>query len=310
MNKDIKIIYMGTPEFAVPTLKALNDNYTVQAVVTVPDKPKGRGKQVLPSDVKIMAAELGLPVLQPEKLKDEDFVRQIKEFAPDIIIVVAFRILPEEVYTLSRLGTFNIHGSILPKYRGAAPINWAVINGDTETGLTSFLLKKEVDTGDILLNIKTEISESTTFGDLYYELKDKAPQLAIDTVELLVAGNYTTQSQDESLATKAPKIFSDDCKIDWSKDSMQVKNLINGVSPIPGAWTMWGEQRIKILRAIPSASFEPETLGKFRITKNTFDVQCSDGAISILDIQMPGKKSQRIQDFINGWKHETQGKLV
>ena len=310
MNRDIKIIYMGTPEFAVPTLKALNDNYTVQAVVTVPDKPKGRGKQVLPSDVKIMAAELGLPVLQPEKLKDEDFVRQIKEFAPDIIIVVAFRILPEEIYTLSRLGTFNIHGSILPKYRGAAPINWAVINGDTETGLTSFLLKKEVDTGDILLNIKTEISESTTFGDLYYELKDKAPQLAIDTVELLVAGNYTTQSQDESLATKAPKIFSDDCKIDWSKDSMQVKNLINGVSPIPGAWTMWGEQRIKILRAIPSASFEPQTLGKFRITKNTFDVQCSDGAISILEIQMPGKKSQRIQDFINGWKYETQGKLV
>ena len=310
MNKDIKIIYMGTPEFAVPTLKALNDNYTVQAVVTVPDKPKGRGKQVLPSDVKIMATELGLPVLQPDKLKDEDFVRQIKEFAPDIIIVVAFRILPEEVYTLSRLGTFNIHGSILPKYRGAAPINWAVINGDTETGLTSFLLKNEVDTGDILLNIKTEISESTTFGDLYYELKDKAPQLAIDTVELLVAGNYTTQSQDESLATKAPKIFSDDCKIDWSKDSMQVKNLINGVSPIPGAWTMWGEQRIKILRAIPSASFEPETLGKFRITKNTFDVQCSDGAISILEIQMPGKKSQRIQDFINGWKYETQGKLV
>ncbi|MDD3124455.1 MAG: methionyl-tRNA formyltransferase [Candidatus Kapabacteria bacterium] len=304
----MKIVYMGTPEFAVPTLKKLAAEYTVSAVVTAPDKPKGRGKQVLPSEVKLAALELGLPVLQPESLKSAEFAEEIRRLAPDIIVVVAFRILPREVYSLARLASFNIHGSLLPKYRGAAPINWAIINGDKATGLTSFILQDKVDTGNIMLQTSAEIGDTQTFGELYEYLMAQAPQLACDTIEMIANGDYPNIAQDEAKATPAPKIFSNDCRIIWNMPAQSIKNVINGVSPAPGAWTMWNGERLKILRA-KCVNTLGLSAGEYEITKKGFLVQCGSGAIAVLELQLPGKKRQDIASFLNGQRNESKGKM-
>jgi methionyl-tRNA formyltransferase len=305
-NKKLKIVYMGSPEFAVPALKKLNELFSVEAVVTVPDKEQGRGKKVLPSLVKTTAIELGLPLFQPVKLKDPEFIDEIKRINPDIIVVIAFRILPEEVYSIPQIGSFNIHGSLLPKFRGAAPINHAIISGEKVTGLTSFLLNKTVDAGDILLQREMPIPENATFGDMYDKLMNISADLAVDTVEILISGNFTAKHQDISLATAAPKIFSNDCEINWNQAAIEVRNMIHGVSPVPGAWTSWNSNRLKIFRAeLIKCNNKPA--GSFHISKDGFIVNCRDAAIKLLEIQLPGKKIQNIQDFINGYRGDKDG---
>lgn len=299
---------MGTPEFAVPVLEKINKEYGVEAVVTVPDKPKGRGLTVFPSPVKAKALELGLDILQPEKLKESEFVSKIQELSPDIILVVAFRILPKEVYSIAKIGSFNIHGSLLPRWRGAAPINHAIINGDHETGLTTFLLQDKVDTGNILLYDKTPIDGNMTAGELHDQLMQMAPELAVKTIELLKTGNYTVESQNENLATPAPKIFREDCLIDFSKDSRAVHNFIRGLSPHPGAHTYINGKYHKILRSIivPNTNID---MGHYLIDDGKLYGGCKTDAIKILEIQPENKKAMPVADFLRGWRGESNGKF-
>ena len=301
----MNIIFMGTPDFAVPALEEIHKKYTVKAVVTQPDKPKGRGRKLAPPPIKEKAIELNIPVLQPEKMKDPDFIQQIKDLKPDIICVIAFRILPAEVYEVASIASFNIHGSLLPKYRGAAPINWAIINGDTRTGLTSFVLQKEVDTGEILLKREVDINDDETFGDMYYRLQKLAPELSIETIELLASKKYKTEKQDASLACPAPKIFKKDCEIDWSKSTVDVRNFIRGMSPMPCAWTKFNGDILKIFRAELSDKKLPAN--HYQIDDNSFTIACADKSISLTEIQLPGKKAVKIADFLRGYRGEKEG---
>ena len=300
---------MGTPEIAVPTLEKLNEKYKIEAVVTVPDKPKGRGLQLLPSPIKEKASQLDLKILQPENLKDENFIRQIAEISPDIIVVFAFRILPAEVYKLAKIASFNIHMSLLPKYRGAAPINWAIINGEKTSGLTSFILNNKVDTGSILLQKKVDILTNWTAGELYNSLMENAPQFAVDTCELLFSGDYKLTVQDDSAATPAPKIFKHTAKIDWSKDANEIMNFINGYSPTPCAWTLWNNSQLKIFRAnIFNENLDnSKEAGSYFISDNKFIIHCGSGAIEILELQQEGKKKIKTLDFINGFRGNFEG---
>ncbi len=305
-KKDLNIVFMGTPDFAVPTLERLNSLYNVISVVTVPDKIKGRGNHLSHSEIKVKAQELGLRLLQPNNLNSERFINEITDLKPDLIVVVAFRIIPPSIYKIPKLGAFNIHASLLPKYRGAAPINWSIINGDKISGLTTFLLKEKVDTGDILLQEETRINSNMTFGDLYEKLKISAPAIAVDTIELLKSGRYNAISQDHTLATNAPKLFPADCEINWNNSAKQVKNLINGTSPTPGAWTIFNGKRIKILRA-ELGTGRQLNIGAYEISKNNWKVGCGEDNIDILEIQLPGKKPQKFIDFLNGWRGENTG---
>lgn len=306
MTNKPNIVFMGTPEFALPTLIKLNETFGVKAVVTVPDKAKGRNRKVLPSDVKKKAVELKIPILQPEKLKDKNFIEELKTYNPDIIVVLAFRILPEEVYSIPKIATFNIHGSLLPKYRGAAPINWAIINGEKITGLTSFILAKKVDTGNILLQNSIDIPDGFTAGDLHDKLMPLAAQMSVDTCNLLLAGDYKTILQDESQASPAPKIFPDFCQINWNQKAQIVSNFINGLSPHPGAWTLLNGQRYKILRVSSSGS-DIGIPGEFSIENNTLRINCANGSVSVLEIQAPGRKKVAIAEFVRGFRGEKHG---
>lgn len=299
------IVFMGTPEFSVPALEKIHSLFGIKAVVTVPDKPSGRGQKMTSPAVKIRAEELGLPVLQPEKLKEPAFVTALKDLNPDIIVVIAFRILPEEVYSIARLGSFNIHASLLPAYRGAAPINRAIINGDNKTGLTSFILKKEVDTGDILLQKEIPITPGMTAGDLHDMMMPLAADLSIETIDILLNGNYTALPQDTSLASPAPKIFPEQCEINWENDAVSVRNFIHGMSPIPGAWSIWNGKRLKIYRVTKiNKTGEP---GTFNISPENFEVNCKDGCLLITEMQLEGKKSMKTKDFLVGYRGETKG---
>jgi methionyl-tRNA formyltransferase len=309
MKDKPNIVFMGTPEFAVPTLEKIHEEFGVKAVVTSPDKPKGRGKKVLPSDVKLKAIELRIPVLQPEKLKDGNFISKLQSFEPDIIVVLAFRILPEEVYSIAKILTFNIHASLLPKYRGAAPINWAIINGEKYTGLTTFILQRKVDTGNIILQKSIDIPEGATAGDLHDLMMPEAARIATDTCNLLLSGNYHPIKQDDSSATPAPKIFPDDCRIEWNMHALNVRNFIHGLSPYPGAWTEWDGERMKILRVELSTCGKGRP-GEYSIRDNTFNVYCNKGLISILELQLPGKKMMRADDFLRGYRGVKSGLLT
>ena len=239
--KDLRIIFMGTPEFAVPSLRALvAEGYNVVAVVTAPDKPAGRGQKLRESEVKTAARELGLPVMQPEKLKDPQFVAAMEALKPDLGIVIAFRMLPEIIWAMPRFGTFNLHASLLPQYRGAAPINWAVINGETETGVTTFLLNHEIDKGGIIGQIRVPIDSTDNVGSMYEKLMNIGTSLVIDTVERISSGNIHPVEQeniDEATLRPAPKIFKEDCIIDWSRNGKEIIDFIRGLSPYPSAWT-------------------------------------------------------------------------
>ncbi len=308
INNRPSIVFMGTPEFGIPAMEKIHKEYGIKAVITAPDKPKGRGKKVLPPPVKIVAEQLGIPVLQPEKMKSPQFLEELRNLKPDIIVIIAFRILPEEVWGASKLGTFNIHASILPRYRGAAPINWAIINGEERTGLTSFLLAQKVDTGNIIMQHELNIPEGATAGDLHDIMMPIAADMALETCRILLEGNYKVYSQDHSKATPAPKIFQDFCRIKWTMHSKDLRNFIHGLSPSPGAWTMWGNKRLKILRTEFTACGTGEP-GTYLIKDGKLLIQANKGLISVLELQLQGKKDMKTSEFLAGYRGDTEGKF-
>ncbi|MFA5511828.1 MAG: methionyl-tRNA formyltransferase [Candidatus Kapaibacterium sp.] len=306
---DLKIIFMGTPEFAVPSLEAIHNKYGIQQVVTVPDKHKGRGLRLQASPVKSKAIELGIPVLQPESLKDEIFLKEVQALKPDLIIVIAFRILPAELYKIPRIASFNIHGSLLPKYRGAAPINHAIINGERETGLTSFVLKDKVDTGEVLLTKKIGIGPDMTAGELHDIMMPLAAELTIETINLLSDGHYKTSSQNDVLATNAPKLTKNNTKIDWNQNSEKIFNFIRGLSPYPCAWTVMSNEPIKLLKVKILASNSLEA-SQYIVSKNGFIVGTATNDIEIVELKPNNKQRMSSSDFINGFRGQTTGYLI
>lgn len=302
---------MGTPEFAVPSLRALVEGgYNVVAVVTAPDKPAGRGQKLHESEVKIAATELGLPVLQPEKLKDPAFVAAMEALQPDLGIVIAFRMLPEVIWAMPRLGTFNLHASLLPQYRGAAPINWAIINGESQTGVTTFLLNHQIDKGAILDQVRVPILAQDTVGTLYDKLMQTGEALVTHTVDRIAAGDIRPVEQmhiDEATLRPAPKIFKEDCRIDWSQQGRRIVDFVRGLSPYPAAWTsMRKEDSEELLSAkIFAAGFEPaahnQCPGTIQSDGRTFvRAACTDGWITIGEIQIAGKKRLAIRELLLG----------
>jgi len=297
-RKTMRIIYLGTPEFAVEGLQALVENgYEVVAVVTMPDKPSGRGHQMQYSPVKQYALSQGIPVLQPEKLKDESFIEELRSYHADLQIVTAFRMLPEVVWSMPRLGTFNVHGSLLPQYRGAAPINWAVINGEKETGLTTFMLKHEIDTGNMILQERIAIGEDEDAGCVHDRLMALSRDIVLRTVRLIEECDREGKPlpvvpQPELPDLKpAPKIFKETCEIDFSKTATEIKNFVRGLSPYPGAWMMWNENVVKVFKA---------AISLVASAKGHIIVQCKDGYVDILELQAAGKKRMDTKAFLNG----------
>lgn len=306
-KKDLRIIYLGTPEFATASLKALVEGgYNVVAVVTMPDKPAGRGHQVQYSDVKKYALEVGLPILQPEKLKDEAFLEELRSYQADLQIVVAFRMLPEVVWAMPRLGTFNLHASLLPQYRGAAPINWAVMNGDKETGVTTFLLKHEIDTGNLIMQERLPIGEDENVGSVHDRLMELGTSVVLKTVDRIIDCESqgialpTTPQPELAELRPAPKIFKEDCEIRFAeKTAEEIHNFVRGLSPYPAAWanlTINGLafENVKIFKV---------EISKYRdiaMSKSDIIVPCKEGAIRILELQAPGKKRMDAKSFLNG----------
>jgi methionyl-tRNA formyltransferase len=305
MNASPKIVFMGTPAFAVASLKALLDaKMNVVGVVTAPDKPAGRGMQLQQSAVKQFALEHQLPIAQPEKLKSPEFFAQIQTWQPDIQIVVAFRMLPESIWSFPPMGTLNVHGSLLPKYRGAAPINWAIINGEQETGVTTFRLQHAIDTGDILLQERIPISPDMTAGELHDIMMEVGAQTLVTTLNGLIAGAIQAKPQQEALEHfHAPKIFTKDCEIDWQQPVVQIHNLIRGLAPFPGAITKVDGKIVKLFSTSMMHEIPKETIGSFVTDGKTYArIACSDGYIQLNDIQWEGKKRMPITDFLRGYK--------
>ena len=304
----MKIVFMGTPEFAVASLDILIKNgYNVVAVVTATDKLGGRGgKQLLQSAVKQYAVAHNLPVLQPEKLKNPEFVETLRDLQADLFIVVAFRMLPEIVWTMPPLGTMNLHGSLLPKYRGAAPINWAIIKGEKETGVTTFFLKHEIDTGDVLFTATVPISPDMTAGELHDKMMQIGAETVLESVKTIEKGNYALQVQADTEATHAPKIFFETCEINFNQSTQDVHNFIRGLSPYPTAWTNLDGLKLKVFKAaidVSSENVENHEAGKILTDqKNFIKIKTSDGFILLLDIQLEGRKRMSVKDFLNGYK--------
>lgn len=296
---------MGTPEFAVPSLEILiQNNMHVVAVVTAPDKPQGRGQKIVYSPVKTSALAHNIPVLQPPNLKAAAFLNELKRFQADLQVVVAFRMLPEVVWNMPRLGTFNLHASLLPQYRGAAPINWAIINGESETGVTTFFLRHDIDTGNIIFQEKEPIRPDDNAGALYERLMRKGAALVLKTAKAIQAGNYVARAQPEDVVTKhAPKIFKETCAIRWDQRSEDVVNFVRGLSPYPGAWTVFAGKTFKIYAVSPvpgqqSAGGNP---GEFRTNnKNYLYFKTKDGWVSVEELQPEGKKRMPVTDFFRG----------
>lgn len=309
-KKDLRIVYMGTPEFAVEPLKRLvEEGYHVVGVVTMPDKPAGRGQHVQESPVKKYALQEDIPLLQPEKLRDEDFLVQLKMWQADIQIVVAFRMLPEVVWNMPRLGTFNLHASLLPQYRGAAPINWAIINGEKETGVTTFFLKHEIDTGNIILQRSTPIADEDNVGTLYDRLMNMGADLVVETMERITMGDVSTMPQDDSVATNpAPKIFKENCKINWHTPAVQLHNLVRGLSPYPAAFTEVKNDKDQVLSLkLLETEVLDETVAEIPGTllsdgKNQLKFATSQGYLLVKRLQLAGKKAMTTQELLRGTK--------
>lgn len=315
-KKDLRIVYMGTPDFAVESLRRLVEGgYNIVGVITMPDKPMGRHGSVLQaSPVKQYAVSQGLKVLQPEKLKDEAFVNELRALQADLQIVVAFRMLPEVVWNMPRLGTFNLHASLLPQYRGAAPINWAVINGDTETGITTFFLQHEIDTGAIIQQVRVPIADTDNVEVVHDKLMVLGGDLVIETVEAILAGTVkaipqeTLFQSDEDLRP-APKIFKETCRIDWLKGVKRVYDFIRGLSPYPAAWTELsvGDKvlELKIFAASKEFCTHQQTVGTVLTDhKSYIKVALEDGYLNILTLQLSGKKRMEVTDFLRGFRAE------
>ena len=314
-KKDLRIVYMGTPEFAVESLKRLVEGgYNIVGVITMPDKPMGRHGSVLqPSPVKQYAVSQGLKVLQPEKLKNEEFVAELRSLNADLQIVVAFRMLPEVVWSMPRLGTFNLHASLLPQYRGAAPINWAVINGDTETGITTFFLKHEIDTGEIIDQVRVPIADTDNVEVVYERLMRLGGDLVFKTVDAILEGSVKTIPQEELAQVgelrPAPKIFKETCRIDWTIGVKRIYDFVRGLSPYPAAWTELYQEgtdpvMLKIFeteKLFCEHSLAPGTI--VTDCKTYFKIASSDGYVNVLSLQLAGKKRMEINDFLRGYRH-------
>lgn len=300
----VRIVFMGTPEFAVPSLAILIEHgYQVVGVVTATDKWGGRGKkQLIESAVKQFASRQGLPILQPTNLKAPEFLEELRNLQADLQVVVAFRMLPEQVWSMPPLGAFNLHGSLLPKYRGAAPINWAIINGETETGVTTFMLQKEIDTGDIILQASLPIGENETAGEVHDRMMRLGAEVVLQTVQLIEGGNLVCRSQNDQLASKAPKIFHETCEIDFNQPTQQVHDFIRGLSPYPAAWTMLGDKELKILRTTKDLTPTQLPPGRFISDNSSFvKIATRDGAILVHELQLEGRRRMGIVDFLNGF---------
>ncbi|WP_017731767.1 methionyl-tRNA formyltransferase [Nafulsella turpanensis] len=303
MKKDLRIIFMGTPDFAVPSLQILVENdYKVVAVVTAPDRPKGRGQKVIPSPVKEYAVSQNLPVLQPTNLKSPDFQAELKALEANLQIVVAFRMLPEAVWSMPEIGTFNLHASLLPKYRGAAPINWAIIKGEKETGITTFFLQHEIDTGHILFQEKEPILPDDTAGSLYERLMHKGAKLVLKTVQAIEQDDYHPKPQADTAATHAPKIFKETCQIDWQKPGAEIQNFIRGLSPYPAAWMELNGQHCKVFATSLKGDKGTEKEAGEVVTDNKsfIAVKGKDELIYLDEIQLQGKKRMPVADFLRG----------
>lgn len=303
---NLRIIFMGTPEFAVPSLEILVENkLNVVAVITAPDKPQGRGQKITYSPVKESALKHNIPVLQPTNLKAPEFLEELKSYQANLQIVVAFRMLPEMVWAMPKLGTFNLHASLLPQYRGAAPINWAIINGEKETGATTFFLKHEIDTGSIIFQEKETIGEDDTVGELYERLMVKGAQLVLKTVRSIEQGTYPSTPQVESTETKhAPKIFKETCQINWNQPGEQIRNFVRGLNPYPTAWCELNGKNYKIFTVSVSKEngSQKETGSLSTDNKNYLLVKTFDGWISIDELQPEGKRKMDIKEFFRGNK--------
>lgn len=297
----MRLLFMGTPEFAVPSLNQLIEaGYPPVAVVTGPDRPRGRGQQLSPTAVKKAAQQHGLsPILQPESVKSDAFAADVEALEPDVIAVVAFKILPPAVYQQARLGAFNLHGSLLPQYRGAAPINRAVMDGAEETGVTTFFLEPKVDTGQIILKKRMSIRPNETAGEVHDRMMHLGAGAVVETVRRIEAGTADPQPQDDTKATPAPKIHREDCAIPWGAPADEVHNFIRGLSPYPGAWTYHAETQLKIYRsALHSGSGAP---GEVIATDDALVVACGTGAVACTEVQQQGKRRMAAQDFLNGY---------
>ncbi|GAB4416417.1 MAG: methionyl-tRNA formyltransferase [Bacteroidia bacterium] len=298
----MRIIFMGTPEFAVPSLDILvQAGYDIAAVVSAPDKAAGRGRTLQSPPVAVYAQQQGLPLLQPDKLRDPAFVAHLQGLAPDLMVVVAFRMLPEIVWSIPRLGTFNLHASLLPDYRGAAPINWALINGEVQTGLTTFLIDREIDTGQVLLQTAVEIPHDWDAGDLHDAMMQTGAALVLETVRGLGAGTLHARPQDPAqFIHPAPKIFKDDCRIDWQRPAQQLYHFVRGLSPYPAAWTTLDGEMLKVYRAAVVAGREGLAPGTCFGDKNHLCVQCGTDALQLLSLQLAGRKRLDVADFLRG----------
>lgn len=314
-KKDLRIVFMGTPEFAVGTLRALVEGgYNVVAVVSQPDKPVGRHQdQLHQSEVKQYALAQGLPVLQPVKMKDPDFVSRLAGYRADLQVVVAFRMLPEVVWAMPRFGTFNVHAALLPQYRGAAPINWAVINGETETGVTTFFLDHDIDTGRIILQKRFAIPDDADVEYVYDGLIDLGAQAAIETINLILQGNGTIPSEPQDNLAQgmelhgAPKIFKDTCRINWQQPQKRVYDFIRGLSPYPGAWTTYNRKgKDTVLKIFKTAKTQRKATGEpgsMQVDGGKLYANCADGQLQVLELQQSGKRRMQAANFINGWQN-------
>ena len=302
----MRIVFMGTPHFALPSLKILIDNnYPIVGVVTVPDKPSGRGQEISVPAVKEFAVQRQLNVLQPDKLKDSSFIDQLSSLNPDLFVVVAFRILPPEVFRIPKHGAFNLHASLLPKYRGAAPINWAIINGEKESGVTTFFLQETVDTGNVILQARLPVGEDETAGELHDKLAGVGAEIVLHTVRLIEAGKASPKPQDSATASPAPKIFKEDCKIDWSKPAHQVHNFIRGLSPRPCAFTFHGKMLLKIYGSRIATGGKGKQPGEVLGTDRQIVIATGDGAVGITDLQQEGKRRMSAEEFLRGYRLHT-----
>ena len=315
-NTQFKIVFMGTPEFAVNILEILfKKKYKIEAVVTAPDRPAGRGKKIKQSAVKIFSKKNDLKFFQPKNLKNEDFVNELKKIKPDLIIVVAFRLLPEIIWKIPKLGAFNLHASLLPQYRGAAPINWVLINGESETGVTTFFIDKNIDTGEIILQKKLKIKKNDTAGSLHDKLIKLGKQLVLKTLELISEKKINKIPQiNNSYLKIAPKLNKINCRIDWKKNGMEIENQVRGLCPRPGSWTILENGKNKLILKIYEVSFIKEQhiqkKGIVVIDSNSIKISIDNGFIKLIQFKLEGKKQMNIKDFLNGYTFEPNAKII
>ena len=314
--RTLRIVFMGTPDFAVGTLKALlQANYNVVGVITAPDKPAGRGRKLKESAVKVFAVSHGLPVLQPKNLKDPGFLEQLKQLNANLQVVVAFRMLPEAVWKMPEFGTFNLHASLLPDYRGAAPINWAIINGEILTGVTTFFIDHKIDTGAIIDKKEVPVGIHMTAGELHDQLMEKGAELVVQTVKSIEKNKVTTTPQPKDINPKAaPKIHKETCKIPWDRSTKDVYNHIRGLSPFPTAWSYMinkeEKDMVKIFKVLPVQELHNLSPGTIQVVGSQVKVATSDGFIELLEIQLPGRRKMPIKDLLNGYEFGPNAKML